>query len=544
MPERTSGRYDRFVGDEDELQVPSPRWVADERSGARIVFDAKVVEGRDGYLFMADDNNRVLEQHSGRLRLDEAQLEGWRQSLERRTEVLARRGCAHLVMVAPNNHSVYPEKLPEDVESAAERPVHQLIAHLERSGSPVRIIYPLDELVAAKADHQVCSVVDSHWTDYGAFLAYMRLMEDARPLVPTRNLDEHDVLFVDVPVHGDLGEKFDPPRSELQGIARMRNRAARLVYDNCVEGTGALATTTCEAAPPTTCLLLGDSYAYFLAAYLSECWRRLVLVHAPTLDPAVVEVTRPDIVVSLIAERFLIAVPDDAKGRTMRERESHKREYGRIRAPLLYWMWPTVPSATAVESMRARLVREGRMRDVVLVGLIAYAGLRPAEAMRLKWSAIADGAIRVEPLPRMRAAGMRSRQIPLWGPLADDLEAWRKESGGVEHGSVVATQSKPWDVDLREWRDHVYPPLASTAGIESTAPGHLRDVFCGLLLNAGVPVDEVAELTGIGAPELAENFRGLLSDPRRGAPRAPEQVISEARSACGVAGERSRNSFL
>jgi alginate O-acetyltransferase complex protein AlgJ len=281
-----------------DSELPSPRLVASGyggRSGARIVFDAKVVEGRDGYLFMADDNNGVLEQHSGRLRLNDVQLEGWRTGLERRTEVLAARGCAHVVMVAPNNHSVYPEKLPEHVESAPERPIHQLTAHLERSNSPVKLIYPLAELLAAKPQRQVCSRVDSHWTDYGAFLAYMRLMEDARSLVPTRRVDEEDVMFIDVPVAGDLGEKLDPPRSEQQGIARMRARHARMVYDNCVEGTGAIAVTTCDVAPPTTCLLLGDSYSYFLATFLSECWRRLVLAHAPTLDMTVVETVQPDI---------------------------------------------------------------------------------------------------------------------------------------------------------------------------------------------------------------------------------------------------------
>ena len=514
--------------------TPSPRLVADGyggRSGARIVFDAKVVEGRDGYLFMADDNNAVLEQHSGRLRLNDVQLEGWRLVLERRTELLARNDCAHVVMVAPNNHSVYPEKLPADVESARERPVHQLIAHLEQSASPVKVIYPLEELLAAKPEHQVCSRIDSHWTDYGAFLAYMRLMQDAAPLVPTRRVDDDDVVFVEVPVAGDLGEKLDPPRSEVQGIARMRNRHARLIYDNCVEGTGALAVTRCDVAPPTTCLLLGDSYSYFLATFLSECWQHLVLAHAPTLDPAVVEAVRPDIAVTVIAERFLVAVPDDSKGRPMREREQRKREYGRIRFPIMYWTWPSLMTATPVETMRARLVREGRIRDAALVGVIAYAGLRPAEAMKLRWSHIDSDSILVEPLPQMRAAGRPPRRVPLWQPLADDLEAWRAESEGGGKRLVFAAAGKPWAIDLRDWRSKVYPELARDAGVEVMAPSHLRNVFCGLLIDAGVPVERVAELVDIEPDKLEDTFLGLLSDTRRDVLLPAEQAIAQARAA-------------
>ena len=501
------------------------------RSGIRRVIDGKFIEGRDGYLFMADDNNNVLAQHSGLLRLGEVELEGWRRVLERRTETLASRDCAHLVMVVPNNHSVYPEKLPEDIKMATERPIHQLLDHLDRTASPVRIIYPLEEMVAAKGDHQVCSQVDSHWTDYGAFLAYMRLMEEARPLVPTRRVDMDDVLFVEVEVEGDLGEKLDPPRRARQLFARMRNRNARLVYDNCVEGTGALAVTDCDVAPSTTCLLLGDSYAYFIAQYMSECWRRLVLAHAPTLDLDVVEAVRPALAVSMIAERFLVAVPDDAKGPKMSEREGRKREQRAGRYPLLYWTWPSFLSASRIEVMRARLVAEGRTRDAALTGVMAYAGLRPAEAMALRWSAIGSDTIVVEPLPRMRAAGRPARHVPLWKPLADDLEAWRKESGGGGNRSVFTARGKPWAVDLPDWRAHTYPVLARDAGIQSVSPGDLRDAFCVLLFDAGASVEEVAGLVDVDADTLAETYRGLLSDIRRDTSLPAERAIVAARSA-------------
>ena len=102
-----------------------------ELSGARRIYDGKFLEGRDGHLFMADDNNNVLAQHRGLLRLSEAQLEGWRTVLERRTQVIAEHGGTHLVMVAPNNHSVYPGEAPRGIDAAPERPVHQLMAHLE-----------------------------------------------------------------------------------------------------------------------------------------------------------------------------------------------------------------------------------------------------------------------------------------------------------------------------------------------------------------------------------------------------------------------------
>ena len=98
-------------------------------------------------------------------------------------------------MIIPDSHSVYPEMLPPGIESAPERPVHQLIAHLEQAGSPVRSLYPLEEMIAGKAHDLVCSPTDSHWTDYGAFLAYRRLAGEARTLVPMRVVAPDDVVF-------------------------------------------------------------------------------------------------------------------------------------------------------------------------------------------------------------------------------------------------------------------------------------------------------------------------------------------------------------
>ena len=61
------------VGGDDTLGTAGPvRFVRD---------DGKVMEGRDGFLFMANDNNRVVDQHAGEVALDAAQLDGWRATL-------------------------------------------------------------------------------------------------------------------------------------------------------------------------------------------------------------------------------------------------------------------------------------------------------------------------------------------------------------------------------------------------------------------------------------------------------------------------------
>src|SRR4051794_18640818 len=101
--------------------------------------DYKYVRGRDGWLFLDRDSNRLLYQHTGRLRLSEEQLQGWQQVLESRRAWLAERGIPYLFMVAPNAHVVYEDKLPEGVVTSPERPVMQLIEHLDAAASEARV---------------------------------------------------------------------------------------------------------------------------------------------------------------------------------------------------------------------------------------------------------------------------------------------------------------------------------------------------------------------------------------------------------------------
>jgi integrase len=50
----------------------------------------------------------------------------------------------------------------------------------------------------------------------------------------------------------------------------------------------------------------------------------------------------------------------------------------------------------SVEMMRARLLAQDRMKDATLVCVLAYAGLRPSEALALRWGDIHARTLLVE----------------------------------------------------------------------------------------------------------------------------------------------------
>jgi hypothetical protein len=79
--------------------------------------------------------------------------------------------------------------------------------------------------------------------------------------------------------------------------------------------------------------VVADSFAVRVVPFLAESFRRLVFAHIPTLDYALVEEVRPDIVLTILNERFLVEIPEDVGAPGLGELEEQKRASGEMLQP-------------------------------------------------------------------------------------------------------------------------------------------------------------------------------------------------------------------
>jgi len=158
--------------------------------------------------------------------------------------------------------------------------------------------------------------------------------------------------------------------------------------------------------------------------------------------------------------------------------------------------------------MRATLVEGGGERDAALVCLLAYAGLRPSEALALRWRDIGLWSLRVE---RALSDGVEKstktgkiRTVRLLGPLVDDLEAWHERVGKPKPDAFLfeKTDGSAWtDFDWRNWRRRIFKRAAEGIGLHGARPYDLRHSFASLLIHSGQSVVEVARQMG-NSPEV------------------------------------------
>jgi len=184
---------------------------------------------------------------------------------------------------------------------------------------------------------------------------------------------------------------------------------------------------------------------------------------------------------------------------------------------------PLAPAT--IERIRGHLLEHGRVRDATLVSVLAYAGLRPGEALALSWEHVRAHTILVEravSLGEIAATKTaRARTVALLSPLARDLAEWRLISGRPADRGLIfpGVDGEPWTLTATQnWRRRVYAPAAEAAGVERPRPYDLRHSFVSLLIQQGISVVEVARQAGhsptMTLATYAHVFDELASDDR------------------------------
>ncbi len=185
-----------------------------------------------------------------------------------------------------------------------------------------------------------------------------------------------------------------------------------------------------------------------------------------------------------------------------------------------------------VETMRAA----ANERDSTLLAVLAYSGLRPGEALGLRWRDIREHTLLVE---RAISLGEEKdtkttahRTVRLLAPLAADLREWRMRRGRPGDDELIfpSRTGAPWTQSAyQSWRRKAFRRALDAAGVEHAVPYALRHSFASLLLHEGRSVIYVARQLGHGA-ELTLRTYGHVIDELEDTPRQDaEDAIRAAR---------------
>jgi integrase len=191
---------------------------------------------------------------------------------------------------------------------------------------------------------------------------------------------------------------------------------------------------------------------------------------------------------------------------------------------------PLAPAT--IEAMRAGL----GARDATLISVMAYAGLRPGEALGLRWIDVRERTLLIQRAISLGdEADTKTRQhrtVRLLAPLASDLRAWRIASPRPSDDTLIfpGHDGRPWsEPAYQSWRRRSFDRALTAAGVERGRPYDLRHSFASLLLYEGRSVIYVARQLGHDA-RLTLTRYGHVIDELEDEPRLlAEEAIQAAR---------------
>lgn len=273
----------------------------------------KVVVGKNGWYYLGNSYNHVIDQHRGLMPLSVDSARIIAHQLVAAQQKLAQQGIQFYVMIAPDSHTIYPENLPDHLRPS---PLPSRLDVLKQAMAKTNVpfIDIRDTLRAAKRNHVLYYQTDTHWNDYGMLIGCAALLNRIRldyPQVAPVRLADYQIEQ-QRGVGGDLttmlmvqDDHKDPVFYAIQPAASLAVRQTATDPNPKSIFPSRRFVKTGPAKNLPRLLFIGDSFSHSMTQFVPGYFRESYFVRSSHLDSTLVKAEQPDIVVFEVVERNL-----------------------------------------------------------------------------------------------------------------------------------------------------------------------------------------------------------------------------------------------
>jgi hypothetical protein len=246
------------------------------RIGDRVF--PKVLVGENHWLVFTGENG--MDEYQNVMPLSDSALQKMQEDIDAVYEEYAARGIYLLIVIPPNKNTIYPEYIPEEIPVLGdESRLEQFLSYMSEHGrTPILDLRPV--LMEGKKTQQVYYATDTHWNDYGAFLAYQEMMKSlsaAYPAIQPHSFSDFEVNVSD-PKPLDLTRNMGATIWREPKISLLPRFETRARYKEVhVEGRKITYAFTGDDSLPNA-VIYHDSFFFRMIPLLSEHFNRAVYI--------------------------------------------------------------------------------------------------------------------------------------------------------------------------------------------------------------------------------------------------------------------------
>ena len=308
------------------VNIWHPALAAHSHPAGALSEDMSTLMGFDGWLFLIQGSNSVLEQYQRSFDPGKAWEDSWSELVKFRTTEAKRLGIEIGLLIVPDKLSVLHQHLPQSYSLDALPPAATL-------ASKLGITYPLAELQAVEEGAYLRT--DTHLSLIGNHVLASSALSALGISMSTTLTDGMPVA--NYASSGDLGQSMIPPVIEIMSTYNSLG-SARIVEDNHSSMRAAgkhvgirRVYQNVRAVDRRTALIFGDSYSFGEPGYQGVAWffaqhfREVHFIWSPFgWDSDYVAASGASVVLCEMAERFVPRPPMvaiDARELTLASRD-------------------------------------------------------------------------------------------------------------------------------------------------------------------------------------------------------------------------------
>lgn len=267
----------------------------------------QVLIGQEGWMEYTADGN--LDDYQNAY-LDLTNLESIRKKLIALDEELAQRNITLIVVVVPNKATIYPDKLPANLDKLQKTSRLDVFLDMMEQSDPNLVLDVRQALKQARESHQVYYRTDTHWNSLGAYTAYLEIMTAVSQAYPELQpymlnkfrIKETNPQTMDLALINGMSFIREAPvfvEPKFDGVAHFQ-RFPPLSSFSMSWGMG---------DQEQTLLMYHDSFGVALRPFLMNHFKQAMYI-LNSADPNIsslswIDIVQPNIVIIEIAERSL-----------------------------------------------------------------------------------------------------------------------------------------------------------------------------------------------------------------------------------------------
>ena len=266
-----------------------------------------VAIGTDNWLFYTKkDDGDPIGCYQGTNLFTEDQLNAITQNCMEMRDLIESQGKEFVILIVPNKERIYSEYMPERYGKPADNyGALQIYDHL-KTNTDLRVIYPYDELMAAKeqVSENIWYKTDTHWNMIGAYAGASSLMKELGIEMPSLNSNTVTIKAGEE-TSGDLADMLSLHK-QLLFADRQYTVEGYDMHDLKCSGKGfdKMINYHATGADPRSIYIIRDSYATQMADYIGSQFSDTFLRYASSYSYDELLRCDPDIVVYETAERY------------------------------------------------------------------------------------------------------------------------------------------------------------------------------------------------------------------------------------------------